>query len=60
MTTLRTMHALFGKKAGQGSEAGKDLRAIGIPDLTTILVIRTIPHKMVAIFNAPLTTGNLQ
>ena len=52
--------ALPGEEAGERSQSGEDLRAIRIADLTAIFIVGAIADVVIAVFNAPLTAGDLQ
>ena len=52
--------ALPGEEAGERAQSGEDLRAIRIADLTAIFIIGAIADVVIAVFNAPLTAGDLQ
>ena len=60
MGTARSMSALFGQEARQRTQRGKNLCAVRLVNLATILIIRAIPDIVVAILDTPLTASDLQ
>jgi len=54
------VEATLGQKTRQGAQGAQELSAVGVADLTAILVIGAVADIMVAVFDAPLASGDLE
>lgn len=60
MSVTGLVDSLFGQEGGERTQGGEDSCAVWLPDLAAVLVIGSVPHVMVAVFDPPLAPSDFQ